>query len=85
MRKNGRFDYGAQKDLVESVNDWATYQNLAGDADNVETSPITGHYDWRSYLREEAEIAHRREQKTRARDRKPERPSPPPAPTHLYA
>lgn len=47
--------------VSKSVTDWARYQNLTGELDNVETSPVQGTYDWRAYLQEEAEAAKRRE------------------------
>lgn len=69
--------------LTDSVSAWASYQNLAGDMDTVETSAVQGIYDWRAYIREETQIARRREEKKPAS--KPERAAPAPAPTVFYA
>lgn len=84
VRQKGKTDVQAVKAVSAAVMDWARYQNLDGEADNVETSSVQGTYDWRSYLHEETGFARRRE----ARARKNERPAPPapaPAPTNLYA
>lgn len=52
---------------AQTVADWADYQKLGGDIENVETSPITGQYDWRAYIQEETELARRRDDKPRPR------------------
>ena len=70
-------------DVHEAVNDWASYQNLAGDADNVEASSVAGPYDWKAYLLEESQLAQKRSGAKRAP--KPERPAPEPAPSVFYA
>lgn len=84
MSRRSRHDVRAAKALSESVRNWASYQNLAGEDDCVETSLITGTYDWRAYLREEATLAQRREERNRPREKKVERAAPAPAPSHLY-
>jgi len=79
-------DTEALKAVAENVREWASYQKLAGDVDNVETSPITGTYDWRAYIQEEAKLAQQREE--RATERKPaKKPAPQPsaAPSVFYA
>ena len=76
-------DLEAVKAVADSVKDWARYQQLTGELDNVETSPITGTYDWKSYLHEEAQLAQKR-----AGERRPRKtPSDPiaSAPTVFYA
>ena len=60
--------------LSTHVGEWARYQNLAGEHDSVETSPISGTYDWRSYIQEEAQFARRREEKEKPREKKPSSP-----------
>jgi hypothetical protein len=76
-------DLEAMKSLADSVRDWASYQKLAGEPDNVETSSITGTYDWRAYLQEEAELAREREESVVRKPKKAPLP-PAPAPTHWY-
>lgn len=83
--KGGRLDTRTMQNVSELVADWAEYQNLAGECDNVETSPITGNYDWRSYVREEAAIARRREAKKKPVMEKQAAPPPAPAPSVFYA
>lgn len=80
FRSKSKYDV---KDVHEAVNDWASYQNLAGDADNAEQSPVAGPYDWKAYLLEESKLAQKRSEKSRAP--KPERPQPGPAPSVFYA
>jgi len=82
VRAKGMKAVGA---ISTHVSDWARYQNLAGEHDSVETSPITGNYDWRSYIQEEAQYARRREEKEKPRDKKAERAEQPPAPSVFYA
>jgi hypothetical protein len=65
--------------VSKTVTDWARYQNLTGELDNVETSPVTGTYDWRGYLQEETEAAKRRAPPAK----KAEKPAAP-APTDYY-
>jgi len=79
FRAKSKYDV---QDVHEAVNDWASYQNLGGDADNVEASPVAGNYDWRGYLLEEAKLAEKRATK---RGAKAERAPPEPAPTVFYA
>ena len=82
VRKPGMKGVAALSDHVAG---WARYQNLEGESDSVETSPITGTYDWRAYIQEEAQLARRREEKEKPRDKKaPERVEPAPAPTVFY-
>lgn len=82
VRKPGMKAVAAVSDHVAG---WARYQNLVGEADSVETSPITGNYDWRSYIQEEAQLARRREEKEKPREKKTERaPQNPPAPSVFY-
>lgn len=81
------FDMHAISDMADVVMDWAAYQNVGANVDNVEASRSQGTYDWRAYLQEEAEIAQEREaerEKSRSTKKPLARP-PPPAPTHLYA
>lgn len=88
IRRTRLHDAEALSDTTDVVMDWASYVNLGGALDNVETSTIQGTYDWRSYLREEAEMARQREaERTRATEKtkKPARPPTPPAPNSLYA
>lgn len=82
VRTKRPLDLEAVKAVADSVKDWARYQQLGGELDNVETSPITGTYDWKSYLHEEARYA-----KKRAGERRPRKvePSAPAAPTVFYA
>lgn len=71
--------------ISDHVADWAKYQNLAGEHDTVESSTISGNYDWRSYIQEEAQLARRREEQDKPRLKKAERSSAPAAPTGFYA
>lgn len=84
VRRSSAMDVKSLQDVSENVQSWAEYQNLAGEHDNVETSPIRGTYDWRSYLQEEAQIARRRED-AKPQAKKAERPPPAPAPSVFYA
>lgn len=87
VKSKGKLDLHAVKAVSSAVMNWAQYQNLAGELDNVETSPVRGTYDWRSYLQEETSLARRREARAN-RDKKAERPAPAPpapAPSNLYA
>lgn len=52
---------------ARTVADWADYQLLGAETETIETSPITGQYDWRAYLQEETELARRRDDKPRPR------------------
>lgn len=85
VRPRRAHDVQTLRDIADTVNDWADYQKLAGEADNVETSPITGTYDWRSYLQEETDIARRRDAERARREKKVERAPLPPVPVHYYA
>lgn len=85
MKGGSRLDTKTMKDVSELVMDWAEYQNLNGECDNVETSPISGTYDWRSYLHEEAAYARRREAKKKPAVEKQPAVAPPPAPSVFYA
>lgn len=79
FRPKNKYDV---QDVHDAVNEWASYQNLAGDADFVETSPVTGNYDWKGYLLEESKLAQKRSEK---RGPKTERAPTPPAPHGYYA
>jgi hypothetical protein len=84
IRPRRPHDLQALVDVTDTLRDWAEYQNLAGEQDNAETSPIQGPYDWRSYLHEEARAAKQRAQ----RDRPVKKASPAasaPAPSVFYA
>lgn len=86
VRQKRDLDLNAVKAMADSVMDWARYQNLGGDLDNVESSPITGTYDWRSYLQEEAEIAQKRESASKPRRKSaPEPRTTAAAPSVFYA
>lgn len=85
VRPSRAHDLEATRALHQNVADWARYQSLAGETDAVETSPITGNYDWRSYLQEEAQLARRREESRAPREKKQERPAPTAAPSTFYA
>lgn len=88
VRRARPHDMMAVSNVADVVMDWASYVNVAGTLDNVETSAIQGTYDWRSYLQEEAEVARQREAaraRQRDRDKKPARAPTPPAPAQLYA
>jgi hypothetical protein len=78
-----RHDAKAIEAVADALKDWAEYQNLAGETDLVETSPIRGTYDWRAYLHEEARAANERA----ARERPAKKAAPPsaPAPSVFYA
>jgi hypothetical protein len=81
VRKSGVDGVGQ---LSQHVSGWARYQNLAGEHDSVETSPITGTYDWRSYIQEETQLARRREEKEKPREKKVQADAPS-APSVFYA
>lgn len=85
VRSSRRHDLRAVESLSEHVMDWARYQDLDGEHDSVETSPIRGSYDWRAYIREETQAARRRDEQTKPRDKKVERPAPAAAPAVFYA
>ena len=86
IRRERSFDVQSVSDTTDLVMDWASYQNLAANVDNVETSKFRGKYDWRSYLREEADIAREREAaRAKSRPKPQERAAPAPAPSSLYA
>jgi hypothetical protein len=82
FRAKSRYDVS---DVHEAVAEWARYQNLAGDLDNAEPSPVaaTGPYGWKAYLHEEAKLAEKRGK----RNAKPAaaKPEPEPAPSVFYA
>lgn len=61
VRRESEHDLRALEELSENVSDWAKYQDLSGDHDTVETCPVAGPYDWRSYIQEETKLAQRRE------------------------
>lgn len=84
VRVKKRRDYAAMRAMADTIQEWAEYTEMDGELDNVETSPITGTYDWRAYLREEADYARRREAASQAQGKKVAR-SPPPAPPGFYA
>ncbi|MEA3199984.1 MAG: hypothetical protein QOE90_1412 [Thermoplasmata archaeon] len=83
VKSSRSFDAKAIEQVSDAVRDWAEYQNLAGDADTVESSPIQGNYDWRAYIQEEARAA--KERAARARPAKKEAVPPAPAPSVFYA
>lgn len=85
VRKQSAHDIKAVQAVSENVRTWAEYQNLAGEHDNVETSPVTGNYDWRSYLQEETQLAQRREERAKPAPKKADRAAPAPAPSGFYA
>lgn len=70
--------------VADALRDWAEYQNLAGESDNAETSPIQGNYDWRAYLHEEAHAAKQRADRERPVKKAPPQ-TPSPAPSVFYA
>lgn len=82
VKPRGRHDMRAMGDVTDAVMDWASYEDLGANVDNAETSTIRGTYDWRAYLKEEAELARKRDAKPA---KKPEAPAPAPAPNQLYA
>lgn len=84
IRANGRYDLKAVESISEHVMDWARYQEIVGEHDSVETSPVRGSYDWRGYLQEETQAARRRDEQTKPREKKAERAAPPPAPSVFY-
>lgn len=84
IRVRGALDVKAVEAVAATVDDWADYQNLAGEPDNVETSPVQGTYDWRAYLQEETELARKREAKT-VKKQPSRAPAPPAAPHVFYA
>lgn len=54
--ENPATDLKLLRTLYETMSDVAHEQGVGGDDfDDVEQSIITGHYDWRAYLREELE------------------------------
>lgn len=85
VKSTGRMDLRAVKALSAAVADWADYQNLGGELDNVETSSVRGSYDWRAYLHEETGFARRREARARKQQERPPPAPPAPAPQNLYA
>lgn len=85
VRQNVGLDIKAMQSATRAVGDWARYQNLAGEVDNVETSPVTGTYDWKSYIHEETHIARRRAEESKPAPKKAPALAPPPAPSVFYA
>ncbi|HUR69124.1 MAG TPA: hypothetical protein VM370_07740 [Candidatus Thermoplasmatota archaeon] len=85
VKKQTLHDLKAVEALSENVTDWAKYQNLAGECDTVETSPVSGPYDWRSYIQEETKLAQRREADAKPVAKKTERPAASSAPSVFYA
>ncbi|HWH08368.1 MAG TPA: hypothetical protein VNX21_04150 [Candidatus Thermoplasmatota archaeon] len=83
VRSKRTHDVDAVKAVADNVMRWARYQNLDGEVDNVETSPITGTYDWKAYLHEEAQLARKRENERRPR-KAPASAAPAPAPSVFY-
>ena len=84
IRAKGRHDLKAVESISEHVMDWARYQDLVGEHDSVETSPVRGSYDWRAYLQEEIEAARRRDEQAKPREKKAERAAPAPPPSVFY-
>lgn len=82
IRAKSRYDV---QEIHEAIADWASYQNLGGDLDHIETSPVAGNYDWKGYLLEESKLAQERTAKRASA--KPARPAPTPdaAPSTYYA
>jgi len=76
-------DVKATERIAQTINGWAQYQNLEGESDSVETSPVQGTYDWRAYLHEETRAASERERASRPA--KKEAPKSAPAPSVFYA
>lgn len=87
MKKTRPHDLKAIEAISETVSDWAYYSDVEGEADSVETSPIIGTYDWRSYLEEETRAANARarQREAKQREKKPERAPPTSAPSVFYA
>lgn len=85
LRKESTHDLRAVEELSETVADWAAYQNLAGEHDTVEPSPVAGPYDWRSYIREEIKLAQRREQDSKPVPKKADASAVSKAPAVFYA
>lgn len=79
-----RYDAKAIGAVADALQDWAEYQNLAGESDNVESSPIQGTYDWRAYIQEEARAAKQRADRERPAKKAPAA-EPAPAPSVFYA
>lgn len=84
VQKTTAHDLRAVEEYSETVTAWAKYQNLTGECDTVETSPVIGPYDWRSYIQEEVKLAQRRDDASRP-TKKSESPTPPSAPAGYYA
>lgn len=85
VRAKSAHDTEAMKALADNVREWASYQKLAGEIENVETSPITGTYDWKAYLHEEAQAAQARETERKPVPKKPAKPARAEvAPAHWY-
>ena len=83
IRSRQGLDAKALHHATQTVGEWARYQNLSGDLDTIEPSPIQGTYDWRSYLQEESQIAQRREERKPREKKTPEIRAP--APSVFYA
>jgi hypothetical protein len=81
FRSKNRYDV---QDVHEAIADWASYQNLAGDLDHIETSPVAGNYDWKGYLLEESTLAQKRSEK-RAGAKPARAVQPESAPSTYYA
>ena len=83
VKAKSRYDL---QEVHETLMDWASYQNLGGDLDNVEVCPIAGTYDWRVYIQEEARIAQKRDEaRASKREKKRDGPAPTTAPSVFYA
>ena len=85
MRRSSPHDVKAVEAFSENVSDWARYQNLGGEHDTVEKCPVAGTYDWRAYIQEETELARKREEQSKPREKKAERAEPAPVPAGYYA
>lgn len=88
VRSKSAIDADAMRAIAETIHDWARYQDLAGDVECAETSPIVGTYDWKAYLQEETQLAQARDQREQRRKaaRRPAAPASPTtvAPEHWY-
>lgn len=85
VKRRTLHDVSAMRDVTSALNDWARYQNLVGETDQVEPSKVRGTYTWLSYLQEETEFAQRREADRAKPGKKSDARAPPAVPTHLYA
>lgn len=89
IRPRRAHDMNALEQLARTLKDMAQAQTVGDEFDAVETSPVTGTYDWRAFLKEETQDAKRRQEaraRRAAKDRKNAPAAPPsPAPSVFYA